>query len=309
MLANRVRKRFAHLQKRFARDNIDCFRLYDRDIPEVRAVVDWFAGHLVIAEYVRLQTGPEWLPAMAEAVGTALNVPPERRHLRRRATGHGEGPRYAPLGQTGRRIAVNEREMRFLVNLDDRLDTGLFPDHRDTRSMVRSMAYGADFLNLYAYTGSFTCAAAAGGARTTVTVDRSSTYMDWTRDNLELNRLWSDKHRLVRADTLDFLDRARLEGRLWDLVFVDPPSFSHRKDEGTGFDVSRDHPSLLRRVLAITRPGGTIVFSTNHQRFEPHFEGLGVGSLEDITDATVPEDYRNRQIHRCWRIRTRGPAT
>ena len=310
MLANRVRKRLAHFQKRYGREDIDCFRLYDRDIPEIRAVVDWYAGHLVIAEYVRKQTGPEWLPTMARAVADTLKIPPERVHLRRRNTGQGEGPRYAPLADTRHRFEVHERDLRFWVNLDDRLDTGLFPDHRDTRAQVRAMAQGRDFLNLFAYTGAFTCAAAAGLARSTVTVDRSSTYVDWTRDNLTLNGLWGPQHRLVRADVEDFLDRARVEGHRWDLVFVDPPSFSNRKGVDVGFDVNRDHPNLLRRVLAVTAPGGEILFSTNHQRFEARFEGLSVGSIEEITATTIPEDYRNRQIHRCWRIvAPKGPAT
>jgi 23S rRNA G2069 N7-methylase RlmK/C1962 C5-methylase RlmI len=302
MLANRVRKRLAQFQKRFGREGIDCFRLFDRDIPEIRAVVDWYAGHLVIAEYVRKQTGPEWLPTMARAVAEMLKVPPERVHLRRRNTGQGEGPRYAPLADTRHRFEVRERDLRFWVNLDDRLDTGLFPDHRDTRVLVRKMAQGADFLNLFAYTGAFTCAAAAGGARSTTTVDRSSTYVDWARDNLELNRLAGPQNRMVRADVEDFLDRARAEGQQWNLVFVDPPSFSNRKGVDVGFDVARDHPDLLRRVLAVTAPGGIVLFSTNHQRFEPKFEGLAVASIEEITESTIPEDYRNRQIHRCWRI-------
>ena len=302
MLANRVRKRFAHLSRRFAREGIEAFRLYDWDIPEVRAVVDWYAGHIVVAEYARRQTGPEWLPAMGRAAGEALQVAPDRVHLRLRRTGAGDGPRYERLASTGRRFPVRERDLTFLVNLDDFLDTGLFPDHRETRAMVRAMAGGKDFLNLYGYTGSFTCAAAAGGARSTVTVDRSATCLDWAADNLALNRLVGEGHDLVRADANEFLDRAAASRLRFSLAVVDPPSFSTTRGATGGFDVQRDHPDLLRRVLAVVAPGCTVLFSTNHQRFEPRLEGLSASEVTEITEETVPEDYRNRRVHRCFRI-------
>lgn len=173
ILANRVRKNYRHLFKRFKKQNIDCFRLYDWDIPEVRAVVDWYAGHLVVAEYERLQTGPEWLSQMAAAVASALGVPMEKTHIKRRHTKTEEGPRYSKLGSRGERIEVRERDLRFWVNLDDFLDTGLYSDHRGTRMIIRELAKDKDFLNLFAYTGAFSCAAAAGGAKTTTTVDLS----------------------------------------------------------------------------------------------------------------------------------------
>ena len=187
MLANRVKKRFKHLQKRFARQDIDVFRLYDGDIPEIRAAVDWYAGHLVIAEYMRRQSVPEWLPLMGEAVARVLDVLPERVHLKSRWAGKQEGKRYERLARTDQRLAVRERDLNFYVNLSDYVDTGLFSDHRDTRQMVRGMAADKDFLNLYCYTGSFSCSAAKGGARTTVSVDRSHTAVNWTRENMTLN--------------------------------------------------------------------------------------------------------------------------
>jgi len=301
MLANRVRKRMSVLEKGFRREGIEAFRLYDWDIPEVRAVVDWYAGHLVIGEYVREQHGPDYLPALAEAVGTALGVPPERRHLRRRRTGRPEdGPRYVPLGEGGEHMRVRERDLVFLVNLEDRLDTGLFPDHRETRRMIRDLARDRTFLNLYAYTGTFTCAAMAGGARASWTVDRSARYLDWARDNLRENGLMGPACRLERDDALSFLSRAASRGLRFDLIFVDPPSFSENP-EGR-FEVQRDHPDLLRRVLRVAMPGALVFFSTNHQRFEPRLRDLPARSVREITDRTVPRDYRNRQVHRCWQI-------
>ncbi len=302
MLANRVRKRFTTLSRQFAREGIEVFRLYDWDIPEIRAVVDWYAGHLVVAEYTRKQTGPDWLPAVGLAVARELDVPEERLHLKQRRTGGDDGPRYLRLADVGTRFIVRERDLRFWVNLTDRLDTGLFSDHRDTRQVVSSLAQGADFLNLYAYTGTFTCAAALGGARTTMTVDRSATYCEWAADNLALNGLAGPRHERVQADTLAFLDRAANEGRRWNLVVVDPPSFSQDRGPGSGFDIQRDHPDLLARVLAVTAPGGTVFFSTNHQRFEPRMDDLPVASRTELTPKTIPPDYRNRQVHRCWRL-------
>ena len=304
ILANRLRKRFAHLSRRFKREGIDCFRLYDWDIKEVRAVVDWYAGHAVIAEYVRLQTGPQWLPEMAKAIAQALNIPLGHVHLRRRQTKTEEGPRYKKLGSTGERLKVRERNLFFWVNLDDFLDTGLYSDHRDTRVIIGKLAAGQDFLNLFAYTGAFTCAAAAGGAKTTVTVDRSETYLEWAKDNLELNGLSGPQHTLIQSDISKYLTRAQREGRRFTLAFVDPPSFFQDRGRGISFDINEDHPELLRNVLKIMTPGAAVFFSTNHQRFEPHLDNLPVKDLTELTPATIPEDYRNRRIHRLWRMTT-----
>ena len=175
MLANRVKKKFKHLKKGFARENIEVFRLYDWDIPEIRAVVDWYGGHLVIGEYTRRQSVPEWLPIMGAAVARALDVPPDMLHLKERHYGLKHGKRYERLDYTDKKIVMRERDLKFYVNPYDYVDTGLFSDHRNTRQMIRELAGGKDFLNLYCYTGSFTCYAAKGGARSTVSVDRAET--------------------------------------------------------------------------------------------------------------------------------------
>lgn len=302
MLANRVRKRFAHLARPFAREGVEAFRLYDWDIPEVRVVVDWYAGHLVVAEYERTQTGPAWLPRMAEAVARALGVAPEHVHLKRRTTGAARGQQYGRGRPGGPPLPVREGDLRFLVDLEGALDTGLFPDHRRTRGLVRGMARGADFLNLFCYTGSFTCAAAAGGARRTVSVDRSATHLLRTRENLQVNGLWGPAHTLVRADVGAFLERVGRTPERFTLIVVDPPSFFRDRMTGATFDIARDHPDLLRRVLAVASPGAVVFFSTNHRRFEPRFDGLAVRSWEEITARTIPEDYRAHPVHRCFRM-------
>jgi 23S rRNA (cytosine1962-C5)-methyltransferase len=302
ILSNRVCNRFRYLSKRFKRMNIDCFRLYDWDIPEVRAVVDWYAGHIVIAEYERLQTGPDWLPQMAKAVSDALGVPPEKVHMKRRHTRTPGKQRYSRMDSQGERIEIRERDLRFLVNLKDFLDTGLHSDHRDTRNIIRELAQGKDFMNLFAYTGAFTCAAAAGGAGRTVTVDKSDTYLAWAKDNMKLNNLAGKQHVFIKSDAGQFLERARSEGRRYTLAFIDPPSFFSYGQNNTDFDINRDHPLLIHSVLPVMARGSIIFFSTNHQRFEPRMDGLPVKDIKELTPSTIPEDYRNRKVHRCWKI-------
>lgn len=304
MLANRVHKRFRHLQRRFARENIEVFRLYDWDIPEIRAVVDWYAGHLVVGEYVRRQSLPEWLPAMGAAAAEALEVPAERLHLKARYAGRQDGRRYERLDHTNRKIVVAERDLRFLVNPYDFVDTGLFADHRETRRMLRELAAGKDVLNLYCYTATFTCYAARGGARTTLSVDRAEGAIQWARENLDLNGIPRTAHTLLQAHTFDFLEAARRQGAAFDLAVVDPPSYSTSATRGEDFDILRDHPRLLAEVLRLMRPGGTVFFSTNHQDFRPRLEGLPAAAVAEITHLTIPEDYRHKRktIHRCWRI-------
>lgn len=304
MLANKVKKQFKHLRKRFASRNIEVFRLYDGDIPEIRAAVDWYAGHLVIAEYKRKQSFPEWLPMMGSAVAEALEIPMDRVHLKERFAGVQEGRRYERIDYTDRKLTVSERDLRFYVNLWDYVDTGLFSDHRNTRQMVGDMSKGKDFLNLYCYTGSFSCYAAKGGARRTVSVDRSETTLRWARENMRLNGICEETNILIQADTLDFLKQAAREHQQFDLAVVDPPSFSTSRDKSNDFDISVDHPMLLAAVVSVMKPGGAIFFSTNHQNFEPRMEGLEVENAEEITSSTIPEDYASKKktIHRCWKI-------
>jgi 23S rRNA G2069 N7-methylase RlmK/C1962 C5-methylase RlmI len=304
MLANRVRKRFKFLEKRFAKQNIEVFRLYDWDIPEIRAVVDWYAGHLVIGEYTRRQTTPEWLPMMGAAVAEILGVPPDKLHLKERVYGHADGQRYKRIDYTDNMIVVRERDLKFHVNPWDYVDTGLFSDHRDTRRMVGQMAEGRDFLNLFCYTGSFTCYAAIGGARSTVSVDRSKTAIGWARKNMVLNGIDPRKHRLIQMHASDFLAKAKREHLQFDLAVVDPPSFYTIRSQEDHFDIAAEHPILLNAVIAVMRKGGKIIFSTNHQSFIPFLDELSATAVEEITSQTMPEDYlsKRKTIHRCWII-------
>jgi 23S rRNA (cytosine1962-C5)-methyltransferase len=299
MLGNRVKKTWKKLHPRFERERIGAFRLYDWDIPEIRAVVDWIEGHLVVAEYARRQTDelPDWLGNMGRACAAVLGVREANLHLRSRRTRPKDGPRYERLGQGGARLVCREGKLKFWVNLDDYLDVGLFPDHRRTRARVGAESQGKAVLNLFGYTGSFTCYAAAGGATRTTTVDTSGPYLAWARENLTLNGITGEAHKLVKGEVRAFLQHARRRRDQWDLAVVDPPSFSERP-EGS-FDVQRDHRELVESVLPVMSPGGIIYFAANHQQFVPDLAGL---DAEEISADTHPVDYR-RSPHRAWRIR------
>lgn len=305
MLGNRVKKRYKHLKKRYAKQGLSVFRLYDWDIPEIRAVVDWYDGHLVIGEYSRKQSVPEWLPAMGQGVAEAMNIPLDHVHLKIRKAGAQDGKRYERMAHTNQKIPMAERDLRFLINLDDYVDTGLFSDHRNTRQMVRELVAGKDFLNLYCYTGAFTVYAAKGGAKSTLSVDRSETAVNWVQENLELNGLDGPEHVQIQKDTLDFLRLAVDREARFDVAVVDPPSYSTTRAREFHFDIARDHVGMLNGVFNLMRPGGVVFFSTNHQNFDLKIDQLNWKSATEITDKTIPEDFQNKRkrIHRCWEIR------
>ncbi|MBU1195160.1 MAG: class I SAM-dependent methyltransferase [Proteobacteria bacterium] len=304
MLANKVKKKYQHLRRKYARQGLAVFRLYDWDIPEIRAVVDWYDGHLVIAEYQRDQTDENWLPVMATHVGRALNIPEDNIHLKLRKAGIKDGQRYERIDYTDRKIPMQERDLKFYINPDDYVDTGLFSDHRNTRLMVRELAKDKKFLNLYCYTGAFTCYAAKGGASQTVSVDRSQTSIRWAKENLELNDLFNENHILIQEDTLAFLKTALPQYSNFDLAVVDPPSYSTTQVNGEHFDIAKNHPEMLNRVFVLMNRGATVFFSTNHQNFDLKTSRLIVTDIKEITEKTIPEDYVNKrkQIHRCWEI-------
>ncbi len=291
MLANRLRKNARHRSRKARREGRDCYRVYDRDIPQAQLTVDRYGEHLCISVWA------DDAEPLVAAVGPALEIPAERVHVKRRERQRGT-QQYERLALERETAVVHEGGLRFEVNLSDHLDTGLFLDHRQTRALVREDAAGARVLNLFAYTGSFTVYAAAGGALTTHTVDLSAKYLDRARRNLELNDLWSARHRMERADTLALLPT--LPAASYDLVVVDPPTFSNSKRMEATWDVQRDHAGLLAAVLRITAPGGVVWFSSNARRFK--LDPIPGADVEDVTERTVPEDFRQRRPHRCWRL-------
>jgi 23S rRNA (guanine2445-N2)-methyltransferase / 23S rRNA (guanine2069-N7)-methyltransferase len=303
--ANRLRKRARHLRRWPTKRGITCYRLYERDIPEVPLVVDRYDDALHIAEFERphertAAQHADWLDLMVHTACDVLEVPRELVFLKHRSRQRGSG-QYDRFAEQNVTRVVEEGGLKFLVNLSDYLDTGLFLDHRITRSLVRDAATDKRFLNLFAYSGTFTVYAAAGGARQTTSVDLAPRCLEWAEKNLQLNSLAGEAHRQVRSDAREYL--ASLRGdTAFDLVVVDPPTFSNSKRLDDDWDVQRDHGGLLRQVIDRLAPRGTIFFSTNSRRFKLDEAALGGVTIRDITRQTIPDDFRNQRIHKCWRL-------
>lgn len=300
--------RMAKHRRRWPSRGIECYRLYDRDVPGVPLAIDRYGDWVHIAEYdtgddADDPKGPARLqPELLDIVSSALEVPTERIAVKVRERQRGLA-QYERRDAADEWLEVEERGLRFRVNLTGYLDTGLFLDHRETRQRVRERAEGRHFLNLFAYTGSFTVYAAAGGAATTTTVDLSNTYLAWAEENLDLNGLAGANHRFVRSDTLEFLESHPPEPT-YDRVVVDPPTFSNSKKTRDIWDVQRDHVQLLASLRPLLRDGFEVIFSTNFRRFrldEGALHECGYQSRE-ITRQTIPEDFRNSRVHRAWEL-------
>lgn len=306
--ANRLRKNARHLFRWAQQRGLTAFRLYDRDVPEFPYVVEWFDGRVHLVEFPRrksLRSGSleAERAAALQATCEVLEVSPERVFTKTHLPHAWGRSQYEATGQSGQPFVVREGPLSLEVELAAHLDTGLYMDHRRTRERVREEARGKDVLNLFAYTGSFTVAAALGGAASTTTVDLSATYLEWAGRNLELNGLRPDRrHQLIRADVLQWLEAAAAEGPAYDLVVLDPPPFSTSKRMQRDFNVQRDHPRLLQTTLALLRPGGVLYFSTNFQGFRLQTEKVPGARFEELTPGSLPEDFARKDIHRLWRI-------
>ena len=309
--ANRLRKNLRNLGRWAAREGVNCYRLYDADLPEYNVAVDLYGGEELFVHLQEYEAPRSIDPADADrrlrevqsVLPSVLEIPAERifTKLRRRQKGSSQ---YTRLGATGSFHEVTEGPCRFLVNFTDYLDTGLFLDHRPIRELIRHLAAGKRFLNLFGYTGTASVHAAAGGATATTTVDLSATYLDWARRNLALNGFGGRDHELVRAECREWLEKTAEEGRRrWDVIFLDPPAFSNSKRMAGVFDVQRDHAGLITHAASLLEPGGILLFSTNLRSFVMDVASLSGLVLEEITPATIPHDFRRTpRIHTCWRI-------
>lgn len=309
-LRNRISKNEKALRRWARKDGVEALRLYDRDIPEVPLALDRYGDELLMALYERPyekdeDLEEEWLELMAAASAEALGLDAAKVHRKRRKRQRGD-EQYEKLGRDKEELVIREGGLSFIVNLSDYLDTGLFLDHRITRGLVRSGSEGKRVLNLFSYTGSFSVYAAAGGAAEATSVDLSNTYLSWAGRNLELNGLSPKRHPLVRSDVASFLAAAASRGDSWDLIVVDPPTFSNSKASERDFDVVEDWPELLGACMRVLDPKGLLYFSTNSRRLrwsEAIAQGMaGEGrAWEDVSVATIPPDFRDAKIHRCWR--------
>lgn len=308
-LINRLGKNLKHQLKWAKRQNLEAWRIYDRDIPQFPFAIDVYGEHIHLQEYdtgwlMHADEYQQWLNEVCQAVQFVTGLPLTQIHLKQRARQKGVA-QYEKTGQTGEDFVVREHGRQFWVNLDKYLDTGLFLDHRNTRKKVGDLAAGKRFLNLFSYTGSFTVYAATGGAVSSETVDLSNTYLDWAKRNFQLNQIDLNQHQIVRADVFQYLQDAKRQGKQFDLIMLDPPSFSNSKKMLDILDIQRDQETLIDGAMNLLSADGVLFFSNNLRSFTLNEALTARYHIQDISKFSVPEDFRNKKIHQCWEIRYR----
>jgi 23S rRNA (cytosine1962-C5)-methyltransferase len=312
MFRNRLVKQAKHLGKQAKRQQIQCYRLYDHDLPEFPFCIEYYGDKLYVAEYRRRHGLTEeahavWLQQSKAAIAETLGIPIESIFFRLRQRKQGRQGQYQRLDEEQHEFVVEENGLKFLVNLTDYLDTGLFLDHRLTRQMVREQSNGRKVLNLFAYTGSFSVYAASGGAEEVVTVDLSKTYLSWAQRNMELNGFTDlGKYKFRHADVKQYLKE--LSPNQFDLVVMDPPTFSNSQRMEDILDIQRDHVALINDCIQSMVPGGTLYFSTNYTKFildEAAIKAILManGSIKNITGATTPFDFEGKLSRYCYLIK------
>ncbi|MFC5077642.1 Ribosomal RNA large subunit methyltransferase K/L [Vibrio thalassae] len=304
--SNRLKKNIGKIGKWAKKEGLDCYRIYDADLPDYNVAVDVYQDYLVIQEYAAPKSIPEEtakrrltdvIRASIKVTGVDTNNVVLKVREKKKGTSQ-----YNKLATKSSKLHVNEYGVQLIVNLYDYLDTGLFLDHKITRRKLGEMAGNKDFLNLFAYTGSATVHAALGGAKSTTTVDMSNTYLEWAKENMKLNGQVGRQHQYIQADCLQWLEKATSS---YDLIFIDPPTFSNSKRMEQSFDVQRDHVTLMSNLKRLLREHGTIVFSNNKRHFKMDMKALEELGLkaENISEKTLPLDFaRNKHIHNCWLI-------
>jgi len=314
---NRLSKRYRHLKKWARRTGTNAFRLYDRDIPEIPLVLDLYDDAVSGALYKRpaeendeAEPVEVWLRAMKTATAKALEIPEshiflkERRRMRNRQE---IGDQYEKINDKSFYRDVIEGDLKFRVNLSDYLDTGLFLDGRKKRALLRLEAAGKRVLNLFAYTCSLSVAAAVGGAKQVDSIDLSNTYLEWGKLNFALNGITpSDKLSLIRTDVLQFLDQAKTRKNCWDIIILDPPSFSNSKKMFETLDIRRDYQELIGKSLSLLSPDGTLYFSTNAKGFRLQNEDFPGFSVKDLGPSLTDEDFRGKRIPACYKIKKKS---
>lgn len=306
MFENRLLKVYRHKSKLAKRQNISCYRIYDHDLPEFPFCIELYDEKIYLAEYLRRhgmsdEEHEAWLDECLLLISKLLNVKVEKIFIRQRKRMGHKTEQYEKLNEAKDFFTVEESGLKFLVNLSDYLDTGLFLDHRITRQMVREQSSGKRVLNLFCYTGSFSVYAAAGNAASVISVDLSKTYLNWAEDNFVINRLKDrSKYFFVHADVKQYLKTLPAES--FDLVIIDPPTFSNSKRMKDFLDVQRDHVELINDILRAVSANGAIYFSTNFTKFILDETNIKAASIKDITKATTPFDFEGRLKRWCYKI-------
>ncbi len=304
MFANRLQKNHAHLQKWAKRNDITCYRVYDADLPEYAYAIDLYGDHAVLQEYTApasidpLKASQRSLDVIQVAPGV-LGIPSDNLVVKQRKQQKGNN-QYQKLNQTQRTVVVSEGRAKFKVNLTDYLDTGLFLDHRPLRLQFAAMEKGMRFLNCFCYTATASVHAALAGA-STVNVDLSNTYLEWAEENFKLNDLDRARHQFIQYDCLEWL---HVTSDRFDVIFLDPPSFSNSKRMQTTLDIQRDHEALIEAARGLLNPQGILYFSTNLRQFKLSLALAASDLVENITATTIDLDFkRNTRIHQCFKIR------
>jgi 23S rRNA (cytosine1962-C5)-methyltransferase len=306
MFRNRLMKVFRHVGRRAGRLHVSCYRVYDHDLPEFPFCIEIYEDKLYVAEYKRQHGFTEkqhhdWRRKCVEIMSQVFGVAVENIFLKLRKVKSGRADQYKKMGEQANEFVVHENDLKFIVNLSDYLDTGLFLDHRITREMVKSESAGKKILNLFCYTGSFSVYAAAGGASQTVSVDLSNTYLNWTERNMQLNGFIDpSKYKYVHADVIKYL--ATLPEDYFDIVILDPPTFSNSQRMDEFLDIQRDHVKLINDCLKGLKKNGVLYFSTNSRKFILDNEKIRSASIKDITKTTTPFDFEGKLFRYCFRI-------
>lgn len=333
LLKNRLQKRYKHLKKWAKRLGIFCYRLYDKDIPEIPLAIDLYTDENEIDKYIQMalyqrpyekdeSEENQWLEEMKKAICEVLEIHDNNIFIKIRKH-QKENLQYEKNSSAfnDRKIVVMEQGAKFYVKMSTYLDTGLFFDHRPLRKLIRENCQSKSVLNLFCYTGSFSVYAAQGKAKSVDSVDLSNTYLDWAKDNFKLNNIDIDetiistsdklsidkknaakKYNFHNADTLSFLENAKTQNKKWDIIILDPPTFSNSKKTDNILDINKDWPKLVNLCTNLLTENGVLYFSTNSKKLIFNSDLLENSVSVDITEKTIPEDYRNGKIHRCWKI-------
>lgn len=305
MFQNRLEKVYKHLSKAARRQGITCWRVYDHDVPEFPFIIEIYGDKLYVSEYKRRHALSEeahdaWLKECMAVMSKVLGVSEEMIFVKLRQRKESRLGQYQKLDEARNEFIVEENGLKFIVNLSDYLDTGLFLDHRNTRMMVKEMSQDKAVLNLFCYTGSFSVYAAAGGASRVVSVDLSKTYLAWAERNMQLNLPDYKGHEIIHADVKQYLGTVADES--FDIVVMDPPTFSNSKRMEDILDIQRDHVSLINECTRILKKEGTLFFSTNFTQFRLEEEKIRASSIRDITKATTSFDFEGKLKRPCFRI-------
>lgn len=308
MFENRLKKLMKIRSNEAFRQQVSCYRFYDRDLPEFPLIIDVYETNLLVTEYrsqhrLTLDEYIAWLDGSLLVIKKVFNKTDDQIHVKERKVKENRQDQYAKTASIKDHMVVQEGGLQFLVNLTDYLDTGLFLDHRITRSMVREKSHNKKVLNLFCYTGSFSVYAAAGMASEVVSIDLSNTYIDWAKRNMQLNGFMGEKYIYQRGDVLQLLPK--LQNNYFDIIVLDPPTFSNSKSMKEIFDVQQMHVNLINLCLEKLVSGGELIFSTNARKFHLEREGIE-GHVKEITTATEPFDYKGKLLRWCFSIVKRG---